>query len=297
MATETTSSYLATVRARVDAALDGVLPAVVPGAPPLAEAMRYSIFAGGKRLRPALALAACHALGADSERALPFACALEMVHTYSLIHDDLPAMDDDDLRRGRPTSHKVFGVAMAILAGDALHTQAFQVIADSDADADTRATLLSLLAAAAGFGGMVGGQAEDLAEGDAPATAERLARIHRQKTAALIRAAVCGGAVAGGGSEAQVRALGAFGEALGLAFQITDDVLDETGSAADLGKTPGKDKAAGKLTYVTLEGLEGAKRRANDARAKALEALAAIDGLSDTAILRDLATFVTDRSR
>jgi geranylgeranyl diphosphate synthase type II len=224
------STFLAEARARVDAALDRYLPPEGDGAPGLAAAMRYSVLAGGKRVRPALVLAACRAVGGDEEAALPYACALEFVHTYSLIHDDLPAMDDDDVRRGKPTSHKAFGEAMAILAGDALHTQAFDLLLRETPDADVARRLGVTLAEAAGFAGMVGGQVEDLAGGGATPDAERVERIHVAKTARLIAAATRGGGIAGGATDAQVEALGRYGIGVGLAFQITDDVLDETGT-------------------------------------------------------------------
>lgn len=288
--------YLESIRRQVDAALDQVLPAENVGAPRLAEAMRYSVFAGGKRLRPALALAACRAVGGEDVQALPFACALELVHTYSLIHDDLPAMDDDDLRRGKPTSHKVYGDAMAILAGDALHTAAFQVIALGVQDRPLCAELMALLANTAGFHGMVGGQVEDLAGDREAPNAERLRRIHMNKTAALIRASICGGALSAGASAEVVKALAAFGDRLGLAFQITDDILDETGTAESLGKTPGKDRQDGKLTYVALEGLDGAIVRADAARAESLAALDRVPAPFSKSLLADLAEFVTART-
>ena len=291
-----TAAFLAEAAALVEDALERWLPGVesCAHARRLAEAMRYSVQAGGKRLRPALALAACRALGGDDDEVLPFACALELVHTYSLIHDDLPAMDDDDLRRGRPTSHKVFGEAMAILAGDALHTLAFDILLSETREAGRARALGCELAKASGYQGMVGGQADDLASGGAVPDAQRLEGIHRRKTAALLRAALRGGAIAAGGAQPHVEALGHFGEALGLAFQITDDVLDVTGTAEALGKTPGKDEREHKMTYVALEGLAAARARAAREQARALEALAHVPGAE---LLAGLAHFVVDRDR
>jgi geranylgeranyl diphosphate synthase type II len=288
------AAFLAEARTRVDAALARHLPAAGSGPPRLAEAMRYSVLGGGKRIRPALALAACATVGGDEPDAMPFACALELIHTYSLIHDDLPAMDDDDLRRGQPTSHRVFGEAMAILAGDALHTLAFDLVLRETPDAEVARHLGRTLAEAAGFKGMVGGQVEDLAGGGVVPDAERLQRIHEQKTAALIEAAIRGGAIAGGAAPDTVDALSRYGRALGLAFQITDDVLDETGTAEELGKTPGKDRREGKMTYVALEGVEAARARAAAAMDRAL---AAIADLPSADLLVGLARFVTSRSR
>ena len=290
----TAAEFLAATRVDVDAALEAWLPEPTRGAPRLAEAMRYSVKAGGKRLRPALAIAACRAFGGTDQTVMPFACALELIHTYSLIHDDLPAMDDDDLRRGQPTSHKVFGEAMAILAGDALHTYAFDLLLSRTEGASLARDLGRELAAASGCDGMVGGQVDDLAGGGETPSLERLQRIHECKTAALIRAAVRGGARAGGAKDAEVRALGRYGLALGLAFQIKDDVLDETGTAEELGKTPGKDRAEEKMTYVALEGLDKARARAH---AEVEKAVKAIEGLPSPRLLVRLAHFVTQRDR
>lgn len=296
-APENVTAFLEDARQAVEAALERRLPAETgagAGAPQLAEAMRYSVFAGGKRLRPALAFAASEAVGGTRDAALPLGCALELVHTYSLIHDDLPAMDDDDLRRGRPTSHKRFGEAMAILAGDALHTLAFEILLRDTPDATLARDLAVDLADAAGFDGMVGGQVEDLAAGGAEPDAARIHRIHRGKTAALIRAATRGGGRAGGGTPAQVDALGEYGLHLGLAFQIVDDILDETGTAEELGKTPGKDRREAKLSIVALEGIDAARHRA---RAEADAAIDAVGALPLPDRLIELARFVRDRDR
>ncbi len=236
----------------------------------LAEGMRYSLEAGGKRVRPALCLLAAEAVGGSLESALPGAIALEFIHTYSLIHDDLPAMDDDDLRRGRPTNHKVYGEGHAILAGDGLLTEAFAVLATTG-----RADAVALLAEASGWRGMVGGQALDL-EGETltasgtPYGLDHLQTIHRLKTGALLRGSVELGGLLGGADPAQQAMLRAYGEAIGLAFQIQDDILDATSDAATLGKRAGKDQGRGKITYPSLLGLDGARRALQEATERAL---------------------------
>ncbi|MBL7649271.1 MAG: polyprenyl synthetase family protein [Candidatus Hydrogenedentes bacterium] len=254
----------------------------------LLEAVRYSLFAGGKRLRPALALAAAEVVSGDDSIALPVACALEMIHTYSLIHDDLPAMDDDDLRRGKPTCHKVYGEATAILAGDALLTMAF------DAAADTGSTeIVRQLARAAGAGGMVGGQQLDLDGEGKQLDLEALRRIHRAKTGALIQVSLRCGAMAAGATAAQVDALADYGRHLGLAFQITDDILDVVGAEAVIGKPVGSDESRDKSTYPALLGLDESRRLAGEAVASALAALAVFGEEAEN--LRNLARFVADR--
>jgi geranylgeranyl diphosphate synthase type II len=241
----------------------------------LVESMRYSLLAGGKRLRPVLCLAFAEAVrsGPAPRAAEDAACAVEYVHTYSLIHDDLPAMDDDDVRRGRPTNHKMYGEAMAILAGDALLTEAFALVAAGPEP--LRADLVVRLAAAAGAAGMVGGQVLDIA-GDRPAEEAYLTRLHRLKTGALLRAACTLGAVSAGGDAAQIAAAGRYGDAVGLAFQIADDLLDVTSSTEALGKPAGADAAAGRHTYPAVLGIEGSQARA---RALVTEALDAVHGL------------------
>ncbi len=243
----------------------------------LGEAARYSLEAGGKRVRPVLCMLACEAVGGSFEAALPGALALEYVHTYSLIHDDLPAMDDDDLRRGRPTNHMVFGEGHAILAGDALLTEAFHVLAAADLDPVKRAEALTLLAESAGWRGMAGGQALDL-EGETLTTydLDHLRLIHRLKTGALLRASLEIGAVLGGAVPAERAALRAYGEAIGLAFQIQDDILDATATDAVLGKRAGKDVGRSKITYPSLLGLEGARKALNEATETALCHLASL---------------------
>ncbi len=244
----------------------------------LQEAMAYSLGSGGKLLRPCLALASCEMLGGRAADALPIACGLEMIHTYSLIHDDLPAMDDDDYRRGKPSNHKVFGEGMAVLAGDGLLSYAFEtMLAALAAHGGDVGYLCAVQAVAegAGVGGMVAGQAVDLeAEREAKVDADTLEYIHAHKTGAMIKAAVVAGAHIAHADAAQLSAIGAFGSLYGLLFQITDDVLDVSGSFAGMGKTLGKDQAAHKLTYVSLYGLEAARRVAADTARRAKEALA-----------------------
>ncbi len=276
-------------RGEVDAALERFLP-VGPACPArVGEAMRYSLFAGGKRLRPMLALASAEAIAlADGtsvprarELALPVACALELIHTYSLVHDDLPAMDNDTMRRGRPTSHVVFGEGLAILAGDGLLTEAFALMSRQPAAAEPAMAArlvraIRIVAEAAGPCGMVGGQALDLEAAGAGAAfdGEGLRAMHARKTGALIRASAAAGGVMAGAGDAHLAALEGFASELGLAFQIVDDILDVEGASHDLGKTTGKDAAAGKPTYPALFGLETSRTMAADCVERALAALA-----------------------
>ncbi|MDZ4684580.1 MAG: farnesyl diphosphate synthase [Planctomycetaceae bacterium] len=251
-------------RDRVNARL-ALYVSPLPDCPePLREAMAYSLLAGGKRLRPLLTVFACEACGSDPELALPAACALEMVHTYSLIHDDLPAMDDDDFRRGRPTNHKVYGEAMAILAGDALLTLAFEVVARDVAPAAVAAACCADLAAAAGHCGMVAGQVADIeAERGGLTTVEELEAIHRRKTGRLIACGLTMGAQIAQTDSDSVHRLRKFGQCVGLAFQITDDLLDVSGDPEKMGKGVRKDAHAGKLTYPGLLGVAESRRRAD----------------------------------
>ncbi len=263
--------------AQVEEYLDRYLPPESTPPETISRAVRYSLFAGGKRLRPLLVLSAAEAVGGSVADALPAAAAFEMIHTYSLIHDDLPAMDDDSLRRGRPTSHVVFGEAIAILAGDALQSHAFALLADSPppcrVPAERRLRAVAELASAAGAGGMVGGQVLDLESEGRPADAEALERIHRHKTGALIRAAARVGAIVSGASEDDLHRLTRFAEEAGLAFQIVDDILDVEGSAATLGKSAGKDEKAGKATYPQVLGIDNARRKAEELLSSALDRL------------------------
>ncbi len=251
---------------------------VRPG--PLHEAMRYSVLAGGKRFRPILCLAAAEAAGDHHGAALiPAALAVEVLHTYTLIHDDLPCMDNDDIRRGQPSLHKVHGEAMALLAGDALLTLAFEWLAAVEAPGPYAPNRLSQeLAVAAGSRGVIGGQVEDIAVTDGPATADQINYVHTHKTGALIRAAVRMGAIAAGADEGALSALTEYAEAAGLAFQIADDILDETSSTAKLGKPVGSDAAMGRRTYVTLHGLDASKERANALVAQAVASIAELAG-------------------
>jgi geranylgeranyl diphosphate synthase type II len=261
------------------------------------ETMRYAVFSGGKRLRPVLALAACEAFGGRLADVLAPAAALELIHTYSLIHDDLPAMDDDDLRRGRPTAHKAFGEAEAILAGDALLTLAFEVLATrpvGDALAARRTEAVACVARRAGHAGMVGGQLADLEAERQPATEASLEWIHRHKTGALIAASVEIGALHAGAEAEDRAAMARFGEAVGLAFQITDDVLDRTASAEALGKTPGKDEKSGKATYPKLLGLDASRREATRLVALARREIPAT--VKEPAFLDALARYAIDRA-
>jgi geranylgeranyl diphosphate synthase type II len=301
--TAAVAAYVAAHRATIERALAGAVPG--PPATPrvLADAMQYSLTAGGKRVRPVLCLAGAEAVGAPADAALATACAVEMIHTYSLIHDDLPSMDNDSLRRGRPTLHVVAGEGMAILAGDGLLTEAFRVLL-SQPSGDPARTLraATLIAAAAGAEGMVGGQAVDLAtvtpapDGrlEPALDADGVARMHAMKTGALIRAAAMAGAIVGGGREAQIDAIGRAATEFGLAFQIVDDILDVEGHAASLGKTPGKDAAAGKPTYPALYGLEESRRLAADCLTRAGQALEGA-GLSDSWLL-GIGRWIVERS-
>jgi geranylgeranyl diphosphate synthase, type II len=293
----TLSAYLEGKRADVDGALERILPRPVGPAARLHEAMRYAVFSGGKRLRPVLALAACEAFGGRDEDVLLPAAALELVHTYSLVHDDLPAMDDDDLRRGRKTAHKEFGEAEAILAGDALLTLAFEVLArfpDGEPAAIRRAEAVAIVACRSGHAGMVGGQCADLEAERRPPQEAPLEWIHRNKTGALLSASAEIGALHAGATAAERSSMAGYGEALGLAFQIADDVLDRTGSAEALGKTPGKDEKAGKATYPARLGLAASRREA--ARLAELACSCIPASVADPAMLVALARYAVDRS-
>ncbi len=292
--TEHLRAWLDEKRRTIDAALDRFLPSAAAAPAGVREAMRYSVFAGGKRFRPLLALAAAEATAAarglpvsDAEElALPAACAIELIHTYSLVHDDLPAMDNDTMRRGRPTAHVVYGDGMAVLSGDALLTQAFLLMAREPGEgtagiresdlARRRLRAIAIVAEAAGAAGMVGGQAIDLqaaVHGAAPLDADALRGMHARKTGALIRGSALSGTVMAGGSRAHVEAIDDYATSLGLAFQIVDDILDVEGASADLGKTPGKDAAAGKPTYAALYGVERSRTLAAESIERALAAL------------------------
>lgn len=292
--------FLTELKARaalVDRALDELLPPEDTYPSVIHQAMRYSLFAGGKRLRPVLTLAAAETVGGDPGRVLPAACALELIHTYSLIHDDLPAMDNDDFRRGKPTSHRVYGEAVAILAGDALLTQAFVLLAKNAENrlvpAERVVRVIEEVAVAAGTLGLIGGQVVDTVAADTPVDAATLEYIHRHKTGALYRVAVRAGAILAGATESQLQPLTAYAENLGLAFQIQDDILDVEGDPARLGKPVGSDARNKKATYPALFGLDAARAKAREVVAAALAALEPFDERAD--FLRELARFVIAR--
>ncbi len=289
-------SYLKERAALVERALESAVAESRGPAGRLLEAMRYSLLDGGKRLRPILALASCEAVGGADARAMAFACAVEMIHTYSLIHDDLPCMDDDDLRRGRPANHKVYGEALATLAGDALLTDAFAVLAQSPLAVLAPGLVVETvaeLAQAAGSGGMVAGQVIDLLGEGRVLSREELESLHGKKTGALFSAAVRGGARLGGATPAQMEPLTAYAHALGLCFQVVDDLLDVEASTEQMGKRTHKDEAHGKNTYPGILGLERSRELARELARRAIEALSSFDRRAEP--LRVIAAFVVER--
>ncbi|MEX0943083.1 MAG: polyprenyl synthetase family protein [Pseudomonadales bacterium] len=287
------SDVLARYQSRIEEHLDHFLPSRnIP--PQLAEAMRYAVFNGGKRVRPTLTYLAAEALGAKPGQTDRTACAIEFIHTYSLIHDDLPAMDDDELRRGKPTCHMVYGDALAILAGDALQTLAFELIAaDAGLAPEQRVEIVSTLAIASGADGMVGGQVIDLASENKSIDAAMLEQMHRRKTGALISASVVCGAIVAGASEDDRHALERYGHDLGLAFQVKDDILDETGDTNIMGKPAGSDQSRRKSTFVSVYGLNEAIARLDDLRQDAITALAPFGEAGRS--LQAMAEFVANR--
>lgn len=290
-------SYLEDCVNEVDKALDRWLPGkdMMPGS--LHQAMRYSVFAGGKRLRPILMIAACEAVGGTAQQVMHAACAMEMIHTYSLIHDDLPAMDDDDYRRGQLTNHKVYGEATAILAGDALLTEAFRVLADADANQSippaTTVKVIEIASRFAGSHGMVGGQVVDMESEGKEIDFPTLEYIHTHKTGALILASVQIGGLLGGGNEEQIASLSRFGGAAGLAFQVADDILDVVGDQSEIGKDVGSDQARGKATYPAMLGLAEARQRATELCDMAVDALSPLGAAAET--LQTLARYIVER--
>ena len=290
-------AYLENKRPMVDKALELLIPPAETFPPKVFEAMRYSLFAGGKRVRPILAIASAEALGAKTAGLLPIAGALELIHTYSLIHDDLPAMDDDDLRRGRPTCHKVYGEAMAILAGDGLLNRAFEVLSDQRRLKTVTATrLLAIvreISLASGAFGMVGGQVVDMESEGKDVDLPTLEYIHTHKTGALIRASVRTGAIYAKANEKRLKALTRYGERVGLAFQIADDILDIVGSQEEIGKDVGSDLKKGKKTFPSFYGLEESRRRAKEVSDQAMAALKDFDRKADP--LRELAKYIVTR--
>lgn len=294
---EPVNDYLSRRASEVNEWLECLVPSEEVEPRQLHRAMRYSLLAGGKRLRPALVLASGEAFGAAADDLMPAACAIEMIHTYSLIHDDLPAMDNDDLRRGRPTCHKAFGEAVAILAGDALLTQAFRVLSADGPRRDPakQVRVIREIATAAGsVEGMIGGQMADIENEGKPVDAETLEHIHRSKTGALFTAAAVIGGIIAGATEDQLAKLRAYGERIGLAFQIADDILDVTSTSERLGKTPGKDLVASKATYPSVHGIEASERRACELVDEAVAIISSIG--PSTAVLGEIARFIVARS-
>jgi geranylgeranyl diphosphate synthase type II len=284
-------------QARTDQALDRLIPLETQHPVSIHKAMRHSVFAGGKRLRPVLCMEAGRMIaGSLPEKIEELGAALEMLHTYSLIHDDLPALDNDDLRRGRPTCHKVFGDAIAILAGDALQTQAYEVLARLECPAEARVRIIEEIARGTGtLNGMIGGQVVDLEAEHAQPTAEMLEYIHRAKTAALITASLVSGGLYAGANDNEARRLRAFGQSIGLAFQIVDDVLDVTQTSEQLGKTAGKDTAAQKATYPALFGIDESVRKADALVSAAFLKLESFGERADT--LKELARYLVERKK
>jgi geranylgeranyl diphosphate synthase type II len=281
-------NYLKRKKRLIEKALDSYLPSVKKRPIPLHQAMRYSVFAGGKRLRPILAIATFELAGAKGNAILPVACALELIHTYSLIHDDLPCMDDDDLRRGKPTSHKIFGDGMAVLAGDALHALAFELLSKAE-----NPKLISEIAHEIGTCGMVGGQAADLQAEGKRVTVAQVNLIHAHKTGALIKASIRAGAILAGATGKKLTALTSYGERFGLAFQIVDDILDATGKAEMLGKKTKADVSKGKATYPKVLGVEKSKRIAKKLLEEAKAELKVFSG--DEQMLKELANHMINR--
>ncbi len=294
--------YLKEKKKLVDKFLDNYLPKADVHPKVLHEAMRYSLFAGGKRVRPILAIASCEAVGGNIEAVLPAASAIELIHTYSLIHDDLPAMDNDDYRRGRPTNHKKYGEAIAILAGDALLTMAFDMLADINPvgarrrlapTAESIISIIKTLASASGSAGMVGGQAADIEASGKELNLPEVEYIHIHKTGALIRASVCIGAIAGNATNDELYKLTRYGECIGLAFQIADDILDIEGSRDEIGKDVGSDIAKEKVTYPSVIGISESKRLANGLIDKSIEAISALGEKAEP--LREIARYIIER--
>jgi len=280
----------------VDEALKSVFPEPQGFAADVVRAMTYSLFAGGKRLRPILCIGGAEAVGKEGRTILPFACSLELIHTYSLIHDDLPVMDNDDLRRGKPTSHKVFGEAVALLAGDGLLTEAFRLMAGTSG-VDPRALLkvIRLVGSAAGYQGMVGGQVVDIQSEGKPVDPSLVNYIHSHKTGALIHASVTSGAILGEGTEEQVNAISSYGEKIGLAFQIADDILDVEGDSKTMGKGVGGDARKKKITFPAAVGLQKAKEIQGRLVEEAVGALKTFDEKADP--LRSLALYIIERKK
>ncbi|MEK6236554.1 MAG: polyprenyl synthetase family protein [Planctomycetales bacterium] len=287
--------FAESARPRIDDALRRFTPAGEGCPDQLSKAIAYALTSGGKRLRPLLVLMAADACGGQESSALPAACAVEMIHAYSLIHDDLPAMDDDDMRRGKPSCHKAFGEAMAILAGDALLTRAFEILASETRPPELAAECVTILAGAAGASGMVGGQVDDVFRQPSEDATQRLEYIHERKTGAMLSASLKLGGIVAGGNSQQLDALRNYGRRLGLAFQIVDDLLDVQGDENVVGKRLGKDSRDGKLTFPGLLGIEASRRKAQELIVQACDALAPLRSRSHC--LEALAHFVLERDR
>jgi geranylgeranyl diphosphate synthase type II len=292
-------AYLEQKGLLIDACLDRLLPEKDAFPASLHQAMRYCLFAGGKRIRPALALAAAEAVGGNPDDIVEEACALELIHTFTLIHDDLPSMDNDDLRRGMPSTHKVFGEAMAILAGDALQTEAFKILACGFAtgkhSAERTVEIIRILAEASGSQGIVGGQVVDLESEGKMIDLTRLQYIHSNKTGSLIAASVIMGGILGGASLEEIEKLKRYGESIGHAFQIADDILDVEGSKEKLGKNTGSDQKKSKATYPSIVGMDAARKRLKEYYQRALDAIQSFDQRADH--LRNIALYIIQRQR
>jgi len=289
--------YLKEKGALVDEALGRFLPESDEYSADVVKAMRYSLFAGGKRLRPILCIAGAEAVGGDAQSVLPVACALEMIHTYSLIHDDLPVIDNDDLRRGKPTNHRVFGEAIALLAGDGLLTKAFHLMTHTDPENRVKPgvslKVIGLIATAAGYEGMVGGQVVDIQSEGKEGYSSIVEFIHTRKTGALIAASVSSGAILGGAGKGQLKDLTSYGKDIGLAFQVADDILNVEGSSQEMGKSVGSDARQGKITYPAVFGLERSKEIQKALVDRALEALKSFEERADP--LRQIARYIIKR--
>ena len=292
-------AYLLEKRTQVDSALDECFPKAEGLTADLIEAMRYSLFAGGKRLRPILCMAGAEAVGGEGQHVLPVACALELIHTYSLIHDDLPLMDDDDFRRGKPTNHKVFGDVIALLAGDGLLTEAFSFMtspAATGAIAPGRLLeVIRMISGAAGYGGMVGGQVVDMQWEGKKADLETVKFLHAHKTGALIEASVVSGAMVTGAPESLVRSVLSYGKKIGLAFQISDDILDVEGDSETMGKMAGADEEKGKITYPSVLGLDESKKIQSTLVQEAVQDLNAFGEKAEP--LRQIAYYIIERKK
>lgn len=292
-------TYLIKKKAVVDSTLNACFSKTEGLASDIVDSMKYSLFAGGKRLRPILCIAGAEAVGGTETNVLPVACALELIHTYSLIHDDLPVMDDDDLRRGRPTNHKVFGEAVALLAGDGLLTEAFNLMTATELTGRVSPSALlkviSLIAQASGYRGMIGGQLVDIqSEGKQPDLL-LVEFIHTRKTGALLNASVTSGAILGGGNDLQIQAISAYGEKIGLAFQISDDIMDIEGNSNTMGKKAGADEQRGKVTYPAVFGLAKSKKIQSELVGAAIDSLNVIDLRANT--LRQIARYIVERKK